>query len=107
MSKFTNFIDGIVDESEKLAKKELKELIASAKKDESDFVRLQAENFERYTVMLSEGELTVAGYKKLVKKMEVVAQLEIIKLKVKAKASAQRLSNGIQDIVIKALFALI
>ena len=58
MSKFTDFIDGVVDEGKTLAKDELKQLIASAKKDESDFVRLQAENFERWTVMLAENEIT-------------------------------------------------
>jgi hypothetical protein len=107
MSKFTDFIDGIKDESKILAKDELKKLIASAKKDESDFVRLQAENFERWTVMLAENELTAKGYKLLVKKMEVLTQLEVIKLKVKAKASAQQLASGIQEIVVKSLFALI
>jgi len=107
MSKFTDFIDGIVDESGKLAKNELKTLISSSKKDQSDFVRLQAENFERWSIMLSEGDLTVKGYKKLIKKMEVLTQLEVIKLSVAAKASAQRLSSGIQSMVIKSLFALI
>jgi len=107
MSKFTDFIDGVVDESKGLAKSELKGLIATSKKDTSDFVRLQAENFERWTVMLAEGDLTVKGYKKLVKKMEVLTQLDTIKLKVSAKASAQRLADGIQEIVVKGLFTLI
>jgi len=107
MSKFTDFIDDIVDEGKTLAKSELKQLVADAKKDQSDFVRLQAENLERWTVMLAEGDLTSNGYKKLVKKMEVLTQLEIIKLKVRAKASAQRLADGIQKLVIDSLFALI
>jgi len=107
MSKFTDFIDGILDESGKLAKEELKQLISSSKKDTSDFVRLQAENFERWTLMLADGDITVKGYKKLVKKMEVLTQLEVIKLNVSAKASAQRLASGIQEIVVKGLFALI
>lgn len=107
MSKFTNFIDSIKDESGKLAKNELKKLVSTAKKDPSDFVRLQAENIERWTVMLYEEELTVAGYKKLVKKMEVLTQLEKIKLKVTAKASAQRLSEGIKELFVKQLFTLL
>jgi hypothetical protein len=107
MSKFTDFIDGLVDDSKKLAKDELKNLVATAKKDNSDFVRLQAENLERWTVMLAEKDLTPAGYKLLVRKMEVLTQLEVIKLKVQAKASAQRLSKGITGLVVKGLFALI
>ena len=107
MSKFTDFIDSIKDEGGKLAKNELKSLISSAKKDTSDFVRLQAENLERWTVMLSDGDLTVEGYKKLIKKMEVLTQLEKIKLKVTAKASAQRLADGIKSLIINQLFTLI
>lgn len=107
MSKFTDFINGLVDESKTLAKEELKKLVSNAKKDKSDFVRLQAENLERWTVLLAEGDLTVKGYKKLVKKMEVLTQLEVIKLSVSAKASAQRLAEGIQRLVVDSLFALI
>jgi hypothetical protein len=107
MSKFTDFIDGLVDESKKLAKDELKKLVSDAKKDKSDFVRLQAENLERWTVILADKDLTPVGYKKLVKKMEVLTQLEVIKLKVQAKASAQRLADGIQNHIIGGLFKLI
>ena len=107
MSKFTDFIDGLKDDAGKLAKDELKTLITTAKKDTSDFVRLQAENLERWTVMLANEDLTPAGYKLLVRKMEVLTQLEVIKLKVAAKASAQRFADGIQQLVINALFALI
>jgi hypothetical protein len=107
MSKFSDFIDGIVDEAGVLAKSELKELIATAKQDQSDFVRLQAENLERWTVMLADKDLTVKGYKSLVKKMEVLTQLDAIKLKVKARASAQRLAEGIEKLVIDSLFSLL
>ena len=107
MSKFTDFIDGLADESKTLAKAELKQLVATAKKDESDFVRLQAETLERWTVMLADGELTPKGYKLLVGKMEVLTQLEVIKLKVAAKASAQRLAEGIREMVVKGVFAVI
>lgn len=107
MSKFTDFVDGLVDDSKKLAKDELKSLVATAKRDKSDFVRLQAENLERWTVMLAQKDLTPTGYKLLVKKMEVLTQLEVIKLKVEAKASAQRFAQGITNLVVKGLFALI
>lgn len=107
MSKFTDFVDGVKDEAGILAKKELKDLIASTKKEEFDFVRLQATNLERWVVMLANGELTPDGFKKLVTKMEVVAELETIRLSVKAKASAQRLQGEIKRLVIGQLFKLI
>lgn len=107
MSKFTDFIDSLKDPAKKLAKGELKKLVRSAKKDQSDFVRLQAENLERWTVMLADKDLTPAGYKKLVKKMEVLTQLNVIKLKATAKASAQRLADGIRALVVNGVLKLI
>jgi hypothetical protein len=74
MRKFTDYIDGFADKTSTLAKEELKELIISAKKDESEFVRLQAENVERWTVMLAAGELIPAGFKKMVSKMDVLTK---------------------------------
>ena len=93
MSKFTDCIDGLQDKAGTLAKDELKSLISSAKNDKSEFVRLQAENIERWTEQLATGEITPMGYKKLVSKMDVLAKLEEIKLEVAAKASAQRLAD--------------
>jgi hypothetical protein len=107
MSKFTDFIDGLVDDGKILAKDELKNLIKDAKKDKSDFVKLQAKNLERWTVMLVEGDLTSRGFKKLVRKMEVLTELDSIRLKVSAKASAQRLADGVQKLVVDSLFKLI
>jgi len=107
MSKFTDYIDGLADTSSILAKEELKELINSAKKDESEFVRLQAVNIEHWTGMLAAGTLTPAGFKRLVEKTDVLTELEAIKLDVAAKASAQRLADGIQKHVIDGLCKLI
>ena len=107
MSKFTDYIDGFADRTTTLAKDELKELIISAKKDESEFVRLQAENIERWTVMLAAGELTPTGFKKMVSKMDVLTKLETIKLEVAAKVSAQRLADGIKKHVIDGLCKLL
>ena len=107
MSKFTDYIDGFADKSSTLAKEELKELISSAKKDESEFVRLQAVNVEHWTVMLAAGEVTPAGFKRLVSKMDILTELETIKLDVAAKASAQRLADGVQKHVIEGLCRLL
>jgi hypothetical protein len=107
MSKFTDFVDGIKDSAGVLAKDELKQLVRDGKADGSEFVKRQAANLESWTVMLADGDLTPAGYQKLVKKMEVLGNLEALKLKVQTKAAAQRLANGIEDLVINALFQLI
>ena len=107
MSKFTDYIDGFADTTSTLAKDALKELILSAKNDKSEFVRLQAVNVEHWTVMLAAGELTPAGFKRLVSNMDVLTELETIKLDVEAKASAQRLADGIQKYIIDGFCKLL
>jgi hypothetical protein len=107
MSRAADFIDGIVDSAGLLAKQELKALLKDGTSDASDFVRMQAENLERWMELLADGELTPAGFQTLVKNMEVLQDLERIKLKVKAKAAAQRLAEGIREMVIGQLFSLI
>ncbi len=107
MSKFTDYIDAFEDKTSTLAKDEFKELILSAKKDESEFVRLQAVNVEHWTVMLAAGEVTPAGFKRLVSNMDILTELETLKLDVAAKASAQRLADGIQKHVIDGLCRLL
>ena len=107
MSVLSDFLDDLLAAGGTLAKDELLALLKDAKKDNSDFVRLQAENLERWTTLLAKGELSADGYRVLVRNMEVVAHLQVIKLKVKAKASAQRLARGIKELVIGQLFKLI
>ena len=107
MSKFSDFVDDLKDQAGLLAKDELKRLVSEGKADASEFVSRQAENLETWTVMLADGQLTPAGFRKLVKRMEVLGDLQALKLKVQAKASAQRLRDGIEDLVIEALFKLI
>ncbi len=107
MSKFTDFIDGLQDKAGTLAKEELKALVNTAKNDKSEFVRQQAENIERWTEQLAAGEITPMGYKRLVSKMDVLTKLEEIKLEVAAKASAQRLADGIQKHILDGLCKLL
>jgi hypothetical protein len=107
MSKFTDYIDGFKDETSMLAKEEFKELILSARNDESEFVRLQAVNVEHWIVMLAAGQVTPAGFKRLVANMDVLTELETIELDFAAKASAQRLAEGIQKYVIDGLCKLL
>jgi hypothetical protein len=107
MSKFTDYIDGLADTSATPARDELKELVSSSKKDESEFVRLQAVNIERWTVMLGAGEITPTGFKNLVSQMDVLNKKDIMKLEGTAKAGAQRLAEGIQKHIIEELFKLL
>ena len=107
MSKFTDYIDGLEDKAGTLAKEELKELIRSAKNDGSEFVRLQAVNVERWIDLLAAGQVTSAGFKRLVTQMDVLTGLDTMNLDAAAKASAKRLADGIQKHIINGLGKLL
>jgi hypothetical protein len=64
-------------------------------------------NIEHWTVMLAAGELTLKGFERLVSNMDVLTELETVKLEVAAKASAQRLADGIQKHIIDGLCKLL
>ena len=107
MSKFTDYIDGLADPASMLAKDELKELISSAKKDKSEFVRLQAVNIEHWTVMLVAGEITPTGFRNLVSQMDILNKVETDKLEGAAQIGAKRFAEGIQKYIIEGLYKLL
>lgn len=107
MSKFMDYIDGIADESSTLAKEELKGLILSAKKDESEFVRLQAVNVEHWIVMLAAGQVTPAGFKRLVTIWTFSQNWRPLSWMSRLRPVAQRLADGIQKHIIDGLCKLL
>jgi hypothetical protein len=57
--------------------------------------------------MLAAGQVTPTGFKNLVSQMNVLNNLETIKLEGAAKVSAQRLAEGIRKNVIDGLCKLL
>jgi hypothetical protein len=70
-------------------------------------VRLQAVNVERWIDLLAAGQVTSAGFKRLVTQMDVLTELDTMKLDAAAKASAKRLADGIQKHIINGLCKLL
>ena len=98
MSKFTDYIDGLADKNSSLAKEELKELILSAKKDESEFVRLQAVPVEHWIVMLAADEVTSSGFTRLVTEMKLFTELETMELDATAKPVQSAFQRAFKDL---------
>lgn len=101
------FIDNLKDDSGKLAKDELKKLIMLAKSDSQAFIKKQGEKLERYLNQLASGEITKEQFKGYVEDIRDLTEMEKLKMSVAAKASAQRLADGIASLVIDGLLALV
>ena len=102
-----DFINGLKDNSGKLAKDELKSLITWAASEDVDFIREQGEDLERYLTQLANGQITKQQFDGYVRDMRRLARMEALQGSVAAKAAAQRLADGIQSLIIDGLIALV
>jgi hypothetical protein len=103
MSIWENFIDNIADPAGKLAKTELKGLIRDYRKDASGFLRRQGRKMQRYITQLARGEITPAEFRQYMEDIRDLTEMEKVRMSVAGKARAQRLVEGITELVINGL----
>ncbi|MBI4241207.1 MAG: hypothetical protein HY613_05770 [Candidatus Rokubacteria bacterium] len=106
-SPWEAFVDNLIAGGKQIAKNELRTLIRSAKEDASDFVRDQGLKLERYLNQLATGQITRDEFEHSVKDLRQLTELEALRLKVAARASAQRLVVGTTKLIIEGLLKLI
>ncbi len=106
-SIWEDFIDNIKDETGKLAKDELKDLVKNAKDDSTEFIKEQGEKLERYITQLAKSEINKGQFEGYVLDLADLTEMEANKRTVAAKASAQRLVEGVKNIIIDNLLSLI
>ncbi|MGA9406837.1 MAG: hypothetical protein WBW71_06870 [Bacteroidota bacterium] len=102
-----DFVNNLKDDAGSLAKSELTGLVRSVKADEDDFIRKQGEKTERYLNQLASGEITKEDFVQNMKNIQSLNEMQALKLSVAAKASAQRLTDGIQNLILDKLMNLI
>lgn len=102
-----DFVRSLDSESANLIKEELKTLLNGTKNDSDNFVRKQSEKMERYLVQLASGQITKDKFKGYIRDIKDLTETQALKMTVASKASAQRLANGISDIIIRRLLPLV
>lgn len=101
------FLENLKDEAETLSKEELKGLILSGLADGDEFIRKQSEKIERCMNQLARGQVTRTEFENYIVDIEDLTRLQELKLQVEAKARAQRLGNGIRDLILDKMLKLI
>jgi len=107
MPDWKDFVIGLKDDAGSLAKNELIGLVKSSNVDADEFVRKQAQKLERYLNQLAAGEITKEDFVHNMKNLQRLNEMQALKLSVAAKASAQRLTLGIQNLILDKLLNLI
>jgi hypothetical protein len=105
--KWEDFVEGFRDQSGKLLKEELSKLILSTKQDSEAFLQRQAEKLELYLNQLAQGVITKEQFEGYVTDIKDLTNMRSLQMSVAGKASAQRLVQGITELVIKGLMAAI
>ncbi len=107
MSAWEDWLDRLKDDSGKLAKDELKNLVSDAKADSEEFIQRQGEKLEIYLNQLAMGLITKEQFEGYVGDIRDLSVMQTLKMKVEARARAQSLANGITKLIIDRLLALI
>ncbi len=105
--KWHKFLDNIKDSSGRLAREELKGLVASIKDDSDEFIRRQGSKMERYLNQLAGRKITKRQFEGYVIDIRDLTEMHALKMSVASKARTQRLTKGITDLIINGLLLLI
>lgn len=107
MTSISEFLDALLDETADFAKDELKELVKEAKGDNRVFIKHIGDLTEEFIKLRALGQLTNDEFKELMEDVVDLNKMQFHKLSVQAKVRAERISNGIRDLVLNSLLALI
>ena len=105
--KWETFVDNLKDTNGVLAKSELKALVSLAKSDSDEFIKKQGVKLERYLNQLALGQITPEQFKGYIEDLHKLTEMQALKMQVAAKASAQRLCKGIEDMILNGLMRLL
>ena len=102
-----DFIEGIVDDAGLLVKDEVSDLIKSAKEDSEEFLKRQGEKIENYLNQLAKNEISKEQLEGYLIDIKDLTEMHALRLSLAGRVRAQRLADGITDIIIGRLLALI
>lgn len=105
--RWENFIDNMKDDTKSLAKDEIKDLVKSAKDDSDEFIKRQGMKLELYICQLASGQITKDQFEMYVQDLKDITEMHTINLAVSSKARAQRLVQGITNLIINGLLTLL
>lgn len=107
MATISEFLDTLLDESADFARDQLKELLDEAKSDNRLFIRHMGEMTEEFIKLRALGQLTNDELKELMEDVVDLNKMQYRKLSVQAKVRADKISNGLKDLVMDSLLSLI
>jgi hypothetical protein len=107
MAGISEFIDTLVKDSTTFAREELKALVKDAKEDNRLFIKHMGELTEEFIKLRALNQIDNSEFEELMKDVVNLNKMQFQKLSVAAKARAQRIADGLTDLVLNSLLKLI
>lgn len=107
MSSISEFLEALIDEGKEFAKDELKELIKEAKSDGRTFIRHMGELTEEFIKLRALNQITNSEFEEFMKDVVDLNKMQYHKLSVQAKTRAEKIANGLVELVLDKLLAII
>lgn len=104
MSKFDDFVNGVVEGAKGLAKDSLKGLEKQASEDAKAFVKKTEADLQRWTHLLADKKLTKEDFQDLVKAKKALAEIHALTQAGIALTRLERFRTGLIDLVIDTAF---
>jgi len=107
MSSISEFLEALLDEGKEFAKDELKSLIKDAKGDSRTFIRHMGELTEEFIKLRALNQITNSEFKELMADVVDLNKMQYHKLSVQAKTRAEKIANGLTDLILDKLLGLL
>ncbi len=106
-NQWEEFFQDILDETGELIKDEIKGMLDSARDDSELFLKRQAEKIEKYLNQLAAGRIDKRQLEGYLMDIKALTEMHALQLSLDARARAQRLAQGISDLIVNKLLSFI
>lgn len=103
MSAVEDFLTIVGKGASGLAKDEILNFFNWAADEGNEFTKKQKAKLNRYILQLAAGEITAKQFRSNIDDLKTLTEMQILKMKIAEKAAAQRLVDGIQNLIIDNL----
>jgi len=107
MPDIQNALNALVNDAANFAKDQLISFVKEAKSDNDAFIKNIGELTEEFVQMRADGEVNNDEFKELMEDLLDLNKMQGHKLNASAKVQAEKIINGISEIAVKGLLAVI
>ena len=107
MAGIKELLDELLDDSEKQIKDQIIDLVNKSKSDAEAIIREMGELTEKYIEQRANDDISDSEFKELMDEVLDLDDMQYNKLSAQAKVAADKIRDGLRDLVLNKLIALV